>query len=163
RFSAIAAGTSPITLTDVVISDISDQAQPLPVTVSNAQVTVLPGSGASATPTNTLSPTPSRTPSPTLTPSYTPSPTRTPTGSPTPTGPTFTPTATGTSTQEGEFTNTPVPGGTSTPTPQATIGSSAQLGVSPPSKQVNVGDQFTLDIALANVDQASDGITFRVD
>src|SRR5262249_6519350 len=136
---------------------------PLPVTVSNAQVTVLPGSGASATPTSTLSPTPTRTPSPSTTPSLTPTQTPSPTRTPSPTGPTSTPTATGTTTQEGEFTNTPVPGGTHTPTPQATIGSSAQLGVSPPSKQVSVGDQFTLDIALANVDQATDGITLRVD
>jgi hypothetical protein len=140
RFKALAVGTSPLQLTDVVVGDASvGHVQPLTTTVSAGEVTVLPAA------TNTFTPTP------------TPTPTQTPTS-------TSTGTATSTSTATRTSTPTPTPTVTKSLTPsptkgitlvaKPTIASNSQMSVNPQQKAVRSGETFTVTV-MVNVDLPS--------
>ena len=151
HFTALAAGTSPITLTDVIVSDAylvnkdgHNTTSPLAISVSGANVTV---SNSAPTPTHT--PTPTKTPTPTNgtpTSTHTPTPTKTPT----PTNATPTPTSTPTKTPSSTPNNTPTKAPTATGIP-----ANASLQISPAIKQIDApGSTFTLDI-LVTIDKPS--------
>ena len=150
RFKALAAGTSALTLKDITVADVSSSAQRLPISTTNVQLIVLAGSGATSTPTPTAtgttntgsSPTPSATATLAPSPSQTSSPGASPTRTPTP--------------PQGGATETYVITVLPTPTPLPGITSNAKFGVDPNPKLVAVGDQFTVDIVLTDVDKPSD-------
>jgi hypothetical protein len=107
-------GTSPLHLSNPLVSDISGAAE-LPVFLQDGSITVL-----GVTPTPTATPTATRTPTatPTATRTASPTPTATPTA-------TRTPTATPTATRTASPTPTATPTATPDPSPVATAAASA--------------------------------------
>ncbi len=133
-FLAIREGVGPLTLSDLVLTDI--QANTLPTDAPlPGSVVVVPA----PTPTPGPSPTPTITPTPTNTPPPTPTFTVGPSPTPTPT-PTITPTPTPSPTP----TYGPTP--TYTPTPGPVM-----VRVVPASQEASVGIPFTVDVVIENV------------
>ena len=129
RFTATAAGSSPLNLQGVIL--LTPDARPITVSqVIDGSVTTIPPTPTS---TPTITPTPTTTPTPTAIPTLEPG--VTPTETPTPT-PSLTPTATGTP--------------TTSPTPTATPGPTI-VRIDPLTQNVSQFSRFTVDVAVDNV------------
>jgi hypothetical protein len=113
-----------------------------PLTPSTGQITI--STATTPSPSITTTPTFTLTPTITLTPSVTPTLTMTP-GSPPPTS--------------DPSKQTPVAALTDTPTAGPISSSNTSLSISPATKNVQVGDSFTVDVAVS-VDRLSRGAQF---
>jgi hypothetical protein len=149
RFRAIAQGSAKLDFVTSAISPLISYVIP-----GNAD----PGQGSAATTSGEIVVGGAAT----STPTQTPTPTPTPTITITPTGtPTLTPTATVSTTV---ITGTTLPAAdfaTNTPTPGAVSSSNTSLSISPSTKNVQVGDAFTVDVVV-NVDRVSRGAQFSL-
>jgi len=147
--NGVGAGTTPLTLSDVILTNVGGVAYPTPALLGSS-LTVDPFQSPTPTlsPTITNTPTPSNTPTPTLSPTPCPGVCPTATDTPTPTN-TFTP------------TNTRTPTNTPTPTPTPVTGP-LTMRVQPSSQTVTVGSQTSVDIVLDNAINLG-AVQFRLD
>lgn len=151
EFTALANGSSPLTLQEVIIAnDNQVKSEALPLRITNGQVIV--GSASQPTATSTLTPTRSATTTSTQPSSNNPTETRTPTRAPThtaTTGQSSSPTATFTlqptsSSGSPQPSNTPPVSRTNTPS-----ASGARIFFEPAQKVVaSVGETFNVDVVI---------------